>query len=255
MSPSGRLPPVARLRPLPPATPCCGPVAADEREARRGLTGQRAAPLAFADVREIQSLLDAFLSPPNMLLGLGARSRPRRVTASDRQWTRSPLTDSGLPGLSPSNGNIKHFVRRKPRSAAAEIILATCKMATTGLAGRSGTSSAARSHTLVSHSRWNCACGPAAHGGPAHMALSTPPAPAPKPTRLTRRHLLPHPPRRPACRAVSGADRSVSAGGGGASYGLFVCSGSPALAEALCHSGLDWVCIDAQHGAVSYSSE
>jgi hypothetical protein len=44
-------------------------------------------------------------------------------------------------------------------------------------------------------------------------------------------------------------------GSGGAAYGLFVCSGSPAIAEAACHSGLDFVVIDAQHGAVSYSSE
>lgn len=37
------------------------------------------------------------------------------------------------------------------------------------------------------------------------------------------------------------------------SPGVFVCSGSPAIAEALAHSGLDWICIDAQHGAVDYS--
>lgn len=36
------------------------------------------------------------------------------------------------------------------------------------------------------------------------------------------------------------------------SYGLFVCSGSPQIAEAMSHSGLDWVCLDAQHGPVSY---
>lgn len=40
----------------------------------------------------------------------------------------------------------------------------------------------------------------------------------------------------------------------GVKSGLFVCSGSPAIAEALAHSGLDWICLDAQHGAVSYAT-
>lgn len=36
--------------------------------------------------------------------------------------------------------------------------------------------------------------------------------------------------------------------------GIFVCSNSPAIAEACAHSGVDWICIDAQHGAVSNST-
>lgn len=39
-----------------------------------------------------------------------------------------------------------------------------------------------------------------------------------------------------------------------ASYGVFVCSGSPAIAEAVSVSKVDWLCIDAQHGAVSYET-
>ncbi|GIL49249.1 hypothetical protein Vafri_5331, partial [Volvox africanus] len=38
-----------------------------------------------------------------------------------------------------------------------------------------------------------------------------------------------------------------------ARYGLFVSSGSPAVAEALSHSGVDWLCLDTQHGAVGYA--
>jgi 4-hydroxy-2-oxoheptanedioate aldolase len=33
---------------------------------------------------------------------------------------------------------------------------------------------------------------------------------------------------------------------------MFVLSGSPAAAEALAHSGLDFVVLDAQHGPVGY---
>eukprot|EP00878_Enallax_costatus_P033334 GHUV01036752.1.p1 GENE.GHUV01036752.1~~GHUV01036752.1.p1 ORF type:complete len:117 (-),score=7.37 GHUV01036752.1:912-1262(-) len=39
-----------------------------------------------------------------------------------------------------------------------------------------------------------------------------------------------------------------------ASYGLFVVSASPAAAEAVAVSGVDWICIDAQHGAVGYET-
>lgn len=33
---------------------------------------------------------------------------------------------------------------------------------------------------------------------------------------------------------------------------MFVCSGSPLVAEALAHTGVDWLCLDTQHGAVGY---
>eukprot|EP00878_Enallax_costatus_P038289 GHUV01043481.1.p1 GENE.GHUV01043481.1~~GHUV01043481.1.p1 ORF type:complete len:149 (+),score=41.58 GHUV01043481.1:362-808(+) len=35
-------------------------------------------------------------------------------------------------------------------------------------------------------------------------------------------------------------------------FGIMVASGSPAIAEAVAASGVDWLCIDAQHGAVTY---
>ncbi len=35
--------------------------------------------------------------------------------------------------------------------------------------------------------------------------------------------------------------------------GLFVVSGSFTAAEALSYSGLDWMCLDCQHGAVGYT--
>jgi 4-hydroxy-2-oxoheptanedioate aldolase len=37
-----------------------------------------------------------------------------------------------------------------------------------------------------------------------------------------------------------------------ANFGIMVASGSPAIAEAVAASGVDWLCIDAQHGAVTY---
>lgn len=43
-----------------------------------------------------------------------------------------------------------------------------------------------------------------------------------------------------------------AAAGGDAQYGLFVDSASPAVAEALSHTDLDWLCIDGQHSALSY---
>jgi 2-keto-3-deoxy-L-rhamnonate aldolase RhmA len=36
------------------------------------------------------------------------------------------------------------------------------------------------------------------------------------------------------------------------SYGLFVCSGSAEVAEAVGAAAPDWMCLDAQHGAVPY---
>jgi 2-keto-3-deoxy-L-rhamnonate aldolase RhmA len=38
-----------------------------------------------------------------------------------------------------------------------------------------------------------------------------------------------------------------------AQFGLFVVSGSFTAAEALSYSGLDWMCLDCQHGAVGYT--
>jgi len=38
----------------------------------------------------------------------------------------------------------------------------------------------------------------------------------------------------------------------GAKYGLMCCSASPAIAEAIAAAGADWICLDAQHGAVTY---
>jgi hypothetical protein len=55
----------------------------------------------------------------------------------------------------------------------------------------------------------------------------------------------------------SGADRIARAASdgsssskSGASYGIFVISASPVCAEAVAVSGVDWLCLDAQHGAV-----
>jgi 4-hydroxy-2-oxoheptanedioate aldolase len=45
------------------------------------------------------------------------------------------------------------------------------------------------------------------------------------------------------CKAVSHAQ-----------YGLFVCSASPAIDEAMCHTGIDWICLDAQHSAIGYET-
>lgn len=53
-------------------------------------------------------------------------------------------------------------------------------------------------------------------------------------------HLL----HRRRCRA------SASSSARGSHFGLFVCSGSPEMAEAAAASGFDWLCLDAQHGAV-----
>jgi 2-keto-3-deoxy-L-rhamnonate aldolase RhmA len=54
-------------------------------------------------------------------------------------------------------------------------------------------------------------------------------------------------------RAAVTVSRRAAGGGHKASLGMFVCSGAPSIAEPLVHTGLDWVCIDAQHGAVDYS--
>ncbi|KAI8465997.1 MAG: Pyruvate/Phosphoenolpyruvate kinase-like domain-containing protein [Monoraphidium minutum] len=56
-------------------------------------------------------------------------------------------------------------------------------------------------------------------------------------------------------RAGGGADAPAGAASAAAprpKFGIFCCSASPAIAEALSVSGLDWICVDAQHGAVSY---
>jgi 2-keto-3-deoxy-L-rhamnonate aldolase RhmA len=53
---------------------------------------------------------------------------------------------------------------------------------------------------------------------------------------------------------------SAEAGGGAAGsrllpkYGLMCCSASPAVAEAVAAAGADWICIDAQHGAVDVNT-
>lgn len=36
-------------------------------------------------------------------------------------------------------------------------------------------------------------------------------------------------------------------------FGVFVCTGSAAIAEGLAHGGVDWLCLDMQHGAVGYA--
>lgn len=53
---------------------------------------------------------------------------------------------------------------------------------------------------------------------------------------------------KPTRKALKGSLRSR-----GNTYGIFLCSGSPAAAEAISFSGVDWVCIDTQHGAVGYA--
>jgi 2-keto-3-deoxy-L-rhamnonate aldolase RhmA len=60
----------------------------------------------------------------------------------------------------------------------------------------------------------------------------------------TRRH-------RAAITTRAGPDSSTSSSKSGASYGIFVISASPVCAEAVAVSGVDWLCLDAQHGAVS----
>eukprot|EP00879_Flechtneria_rotunda_P033798 GHRR01037585.1.p1 GENE.GHRR01037585.1~~GHRR01037585.1.p1 ORF type:complete len:116 (+),score=27.66 GHRR01037585.1:285-632(+) len=40
---------------------------------------------------------------------------------------------------------------------------------------------------------------------------------------------------------------------GKGNFGIMVASASPAIAEAIAASGIDWICIDAQHGAVTYN--
>lgn len=71
-----------------------------------------------------------------------------------------------------------------------------------------------------------------------------------RPARCTA-HAAAAPPARRA-RAASAAAAGGPAPAPG--FGVFVCSGSAAIAEALAVSGLDWICVDAQHGAVSYTS-
>lgn len=63
-----------------------------------------------------------------------------------------------------------------------------------------------------------------------------------------------------SCKAVGDKQPSKSPGtlhtslrGKKHTFGIFVSSGSPAAAEAISFSGVDWVCIDTQHGAVGYA--
>lgn len=37
-------------------------------------------------------------------------------------------------------------------------------------------------------------------------------------------------------------------------FGIMLASASPSICEAVAASGVDWLCIDAQHGAVTYDS-
>lgn len=50
--------------------------------------------------------------------------------------------------------------------------------------------------------------------------------------------------------ARAASDSSSSSSKVDASYGIFVMSASPVCAEAVAVSGVDWLCLDAQHGAV-----
>lgn len=56
--------------------------------------------------------------------------------------------------------------------------------------------------------------------------------------------------RRLLCKADAASAASSSKGE--PSYGLFVCSGSTEVTEAVAATGVDWMCLDAQHGAVPY---
>jgi 2-keto-3-deoxy-L-rhamnonate aldolase RhmA len=56
-------------------------------------------------------------------------------------------------------------------------------------------------------------------------------------------------------RAAAQATAAAGAAGAGTSepsYGLFICSGSPEIAEAMSAAAPHWLCLDAQHGAVPY---
>lgn len=46
-----------------------------------------------------------------------------------------------------------------------------------------------------------------------------------------------------ACSASGVRGSGGTAGGSGASFGIFVVSGAPGIAEPLCHTGVDWICI------------
>ena len=48
------------------------------------------------------------------------------------------------------------------------------------------------------------------------------------------------------------ASEPAAIGNPAAKYGLMCCSASPAIAEAVAAAGADWICLDAQHGAVTY---
>eukprot|EP00882_Tetradesmus_deserticola_P031594 GHRQ01035734.1.p1 GENE.GHRQ01035734.1~~GHRQ01035734.1.p1 ORF type:complete len:268 (+),score=93.02 GHRQ01035734.1:101-904(+) len=85
--------------------------------------------------------------------------------------------------------------------------------------------------------------------------------PQPRPTsracscrqKMLSAHILIYKHRRtaPITQAASGSSSSSKSG---ASYGLFVISASPVCAEAVAAAGADWICLDAQHGAVGYET-
>lgn len=52
--------------------------------------------------------------------------------------------------------------------------------------------------------------------------------------------------------AFFGTTTEGAAANKGSKYGLMCCSASPAVVEAVAAAGADWICLDAQHGAVSY---
>lgn len=64
------------------------------------------------------------------------------------------------------------------------------------------------------------------------------------PTRLACRH------RQHSYRKTSRVQASMA----DTSFGIMCASGSPAIAEAVAASGVDWLCIDAQHGPITYDS-
>lgn len=49
-----------------------------------------------------------------------------------------------------------------------------------------------------------------------------------------------------------GAGPAAPSANKSAKYGLMCCSASPAVVEAVAAAGADWICLDTQHGAVSY---
>lgn len=73
-------------------------------------------------------------------------------------------------------------------------------------------------------------------------AAALPAAPVPRAASSQRRQ--------PGSRSLSPV--AAAAAAGSPSYGLFVCSGSPEVTEAMAAAAPDWMCLDAQHAAVPY---